>query len=372
MRDLVEPPLDLELSRFPARFRRRFSHASAARTEAENVICAARGGGLVGYGEGCPRAYVTCESVETSERFFRAFQPSLAAEARDLDGLRAWIAARRADIDANPAAFAAIEIALLDLFARRSGLTVEALLGLPPPPPVRASAVFGLSGPIAAVAIGALFRLRGMMDAKVKISGDLASDARRIAAIRRALGRRARLRLDANNAFPSPDACVAHLKGLDAPIWAIEEPLAARDYDGLRAVAAATGARIILDESAARPADLDALAGGGWIVNLRVSKMGGVLRSLEMVEAARIRGVDVILGAHVGETSLLARAALTIAAAAAPIAAEIGYGPVLLRRDLARPAIGFGRGGRIAWRGRGSGFGLAVDAAALAPLARGR
>ena len=77
----------------------------------------------------------------------------------------------------------------------------------------------------------------------------------------------------------------------------------------------------------------------------RVSKMGGLLRSLATVDAARALGIGVIVGAHVGETSVLTRAALTVAAHAghALVAQEGAFGTTLLRRDLVSPVLMFGR-----------------------------
>ncbi len=119
-----------------------------------------------------------------------------------------------------------------------------------------------------------------------------------------------------------------------------------------------------------RPGDLDQVEGPDWIVNLRVSKHGGLLRSLEMLALARRRGLGVILGCHVGETGILTRAGLALAAACGTdlIAAECGYGGYLLARDLTRPRLRFGRGGRIAAPAAGTGLGVDVDSDLLAPI----
>ena len=365
--------LHLDLMTFLARFRMSFAHGSATRSETENVICIAHGDGLTGYGEGCPRGYVTGETIASAAQFFGAHRASIESGIRDLPGLRTWIAAHGEAIDANPAAFAAVEIALLDLFAQRAGQGIEAFLGLPPPRPVTVSSVFGVSGRAAAWAIGASYRMFGMTDAKVKLSRDAAADRARLAVIRRALGRGARLRVDANNLFQAAGDCVAHLDAVRAPVWAIEEPLAPRDFTGMHSVATATGARIILDESAARPGDLANVEGADWIVNLRVSKHGGLLRSLDMLALARQRGLGVILGCHVGETGILTRAALALASACGDdlIAAECGYGGYLLARDLTRPRLRFGRGGSIHAPGAGNGLGIAVQSDLLAPCPPG-
>ncbi|MFQ5566825.1 MAG: enolase C-terminal domain-like protein [Paracoccaceae bacterium] len=359
----------LELTTFPARFRKRFAHGSATRSATENVVCIARGDGQTGYGEGCPRGYVTGETVASAARFFAAHRDSLEAEVGDLASLRAWIAANGAEIDANPAAFAAIEIALVDLFAQKAGQGVEAFLDLPPPCPVTVSAVFGVTGRAAAGALGAGYRGFGMTDAKVKLSSDAAADRARLAVIRRVLGRGARLRVDANNLFKAADDCARHLDALRARVWAIEEPLAARNRDGMREVAAATGTMTILDESAVRSDDLADVEGPNWIVNLRVSKHGGLLRSLDMLRMARRRGLGLILGCHVGETGILTRAGLALAAACGNelIAAECGYGGYLLARDLTQPRLRFGFGG-VLRTPSGAGLGVSVRSDRLRPV----
>ncbi|MDH3658667.1 MAG: hypothetical protein OEU92_01350 [Alphaproteobacteria bacterium] len=360
----------LELKLFEARFRLRFSHASASRSKAASAICIARGvDGAIGYGEGCPRDYVTGETMGTVVAAFERFKSKVEPTVRDLATLRHWIDVNRTAIDANPAAFAAIEIALLDLFAKRAGQPMEAFLGLDPPPEVKVTAVFGIAGAVASGLLAAGYRAIGMTDAKVKLSPDPRADHRRIGIISRMLGSTARLRVDANNLFDNVLDCGRHLRAIDAPVWAIEEPLRPRDLDGQERLAIETGVRIILDESAVCPGDLDGCEGGHWVVNLRVSKHGGLLRSLEMAEAARSRGLEVIVGSHVGETSLLARSALTLAAFCGDrlLAAECGYGSFLLQRDPADPGLRFGNKGRLELprAGGDAGLGLTVDEAAL-------
>jgi L-alanine-DL-glutamate epimerase-like enolase superfamily enzyme len=84
-----------------------------------------------------------------------------------------------------------------------------------------------------------------------------------------------------------------------------------------------------------------------WLINIRVSKMGGLMRSLDVVDAARAAGIGIIVGAQVGETSVLTRTALTVARAAAGslMAQEGGFGTLLLERDVCDPPLMFGAGG---------------------------
>lgn len=359
----------LHCASLPVPFRAPFAHASAARGRAENILVRAEDGrGLQGHGEGCPRAYVTGETVATAHAFIDRHRDALRALA-GVDDLRAWLAHHAEDIDRAPAAACAAELALLDLFARQRGVAIEDLLGLSgATTPVTVTAVYGLT-PAPVFELQRLrFRVNGMNEAKLKLGGS-PRDGRRAAR----LARTGRLRLDANNLWPDAGAAIAALRPLVPFAWAVEEPLAARDWPGLRAVADATGLRIILDESLAALADLAAVAGDPrFVLNLRVSKHGGLLRTLALVEAARARGHGLILGAQVGETSLLARAGLLAAAAAGPavLGAEIGYGRHLLRHDLATPSLTFGRRGRLGPPPRGPGSGLRATPALRAAFAQ--
>ena len=122
----------VELATFPTSFRVAVRHASAVRDATENIIVRVRtASGAVGVGEGCPRRYVTGETVESARTFLRGAAPEAAASAETVDGLRAWMTGHRESIDANPAAFCALELALLDALARHQGVPVERLLGCP-------------------------------------------------------------------------------------------------------------------------------------------------------------------------------------------------------------------------------------------------
>lgn len=339
----------IELGHFSVPFRRPFAHASSIRASAENVIvCAVSKSGVHGYGEGCPRPYVTRENVETARTFIAWAAPRISA-VTDLASLRSWITVHKQEIDSNPAAFAAIELALLDMMAQELGLTFEAVLGFPPMSRAhRYSAVIGDSAPLACWVTWLRYSLFGLRDFKIKLSGDLDRDRAKLVPLRLPMGQR--LRFDANNLWRDPATCITFLEQLGVAAFAIEEPVAAHDLSGMRDIASATGLAIILDESFVTPDMLAALPNDvRWIVNIRLSKLGGVLRALEAIDRVRVAGLEIVIGAHVGETSLLTRAALLLAdaAASALVAQEGAFGTYLLERDLTEPSLRFGFGGRL-------------------------
>lgn len=349
---------DLRISRLEIPFKVKFRHASAERSRMQSIWVEARRNGLTGVGEGCPREYVTGESFDSAEEFFRNTRDRVIADVHSIDDLRAWQSAHTSEIDTNPSAWCAIELALLDLFARDQQVTVESLLGLPHLRDMFFySAVLG-DGTFRSFLKTALkYRAFGFTSFKVKLSGNLAVDRKKLETLR-ILGLKSdRIRVDANNLWKDHDDVNEYLTALGR-IGAVEEPVAAGDYDGMRRIAKETGTSIILDESMLRMEQLREITEDPqhWIINIRVSKMGGLLRSLELAKQARSRSIRIIVGAQVGETSVLTRAALLVAQAAgeALYAQEGAFGTRLLSEDVCASPVMFGFGGRL----KPSTFGL--------------
>lgn len=341
----------IELKKLEIPFRVSFKHASAERTTTETVIAEAHSeNGMIGYGEGCPRSYVTGESIESCMDFMASHHQSIVS-IDSIDSLRAFVSATQPAIDKNPAAWCAIETAILDSLGKLEEKSIEAVIGIPE---IQGSfhytAVLGVSNPKVFAAQLAQYIQIGFNDFKVKISGDAGVDVSNIAAIRTARPE-AKIRLDANNLWNSADEAIAYLSTFSSDFWAVEEPIKARDYAGLKILAEHLGCKIILDESFLRIEDFEKLSGDPsvWIPNIRISKMGGLLRSLAIAEECRKRGIKFIIGAQVGETSILTRTALSLANTYRDnlIAQEGAYGTHLLEHDITDSPIMFGKSGIV-------------------------
>jgi L-alanine-DL-glutamate epimerase-like enolase superfamily enzyme len=355
----------LNVSQLAIPFRTRFKHASAERKVSDSVWVEAVREGLRGRGEGCPRKYVTNETTAEALEWIESIRPEVERTVTDLAALRAWTEERSADIDLHPAAWCAVELALLELFAREASTSVEGLLGLRSlTGNFRYTAVLSDEGGLKFAALTTLYILKGFRDFKVKARGELRADAAKLRlfrALTSTLPGGVRLRMDGNNVWagrlPEARAVLAQLNRIH-PLFAVEEPLAPREGDELlRLSRDLNDLPIILDEGFCRPADVDLYPGDAkhWIGNIRISKMGGLLRSLATLEKMKARGWRAIVGAQVGETSVLTRAALTVAAAANEAglleAQEGAYGTLLLERDIVTPPLMFGKKGILAWDG---------------------
>ena len=342
-----------------------FRHASAQRAETSSVwVESESDGGVAGRGESCPRPYVTGETIESAHAFFTRHEADLRRRVVDVDSLRSWMAEHPDELDANPAAWCAVELAVLEMLAIERRAPIEQLLGLPRlAGRFQYTAVLGDMGSDAFRATAEQYRRRGFTDFKVKLSGSVERDREKIAVLREYPG--ITVRADANNLWQGADEAIAFLQWLDYPFTALEEPIAPGQYAELGRMAARLGCKVILDESFVRASQTACLAGDSdaWIINLRVSKMGGLLRSLDVAAAARKAKVRLIIGAQVGETSLLTRAALAVANANRDlvVAQEGAFGTLLLERDVCDPPLMFGAGGVLdtaAYPALEPGFGL--------------
>ena len=82
------------------------------------------------------------------------------------------------------------------------------------------------------------------------------------------------------------------------------------------------------------------------MLNLRVAKNGGILRTLEMADRAEALGLRYCLGCHVGETGILSAVGRVAASLLQdPVIVEGSYGSFLLSDHIVRQQIGIGQAG---------------------------
>ncbi len=355
-----------------------FRHSATSRAASDSIVVRLEAEGdagvFVGHGEGVARPYVTGETVDGAlSHAAGTIWPALAGRALPAaDGphlLEALAALVPDDLPGEEVVAwngirCAFELALADLVLGAAGRSVGAVLP-PATPAVVYSGVITAGAPEKAAEHAKRFALFGVRQLKIKIgAGD---DEARVAAVRAAVGPEASLRLDANGAFDHDGA----LRLLDrlAPlrIDSVEQPLPRGPARALARLRAASPVPILVDESLVTTDDARALADAGAcdLFNLRVSKNGGLARTLRIAALAREAGIALQVGAQVGETAILSAAGRHLAAHLAPRFVEGSYGPLLLAADVARDPVSFGHGGKGALL-RGPGLGVKVEEARLA------
>ena len=201
------------------------------------------------------------------------------------------------------------------------------------------------------------YLIRGIADFKIKLSGNLGRDIEKIEILEELSvkhnAKPIRIRLDANNLWKDRcDEAIEYTMMLGVGrVFAMEEPVRAKNAEDISKFSTATGLPVILDESLCTLDDLSLYKNiaGEFIANIKISKVGGLIRALKMIEELKKLGWPVIIGCHVGETSLLTRAALVVSGAAGDslIAHEGAFGDYLVEREPASPMLKFGREGLL-------------------------
>jgi len=362
--------LKLEVGTFATSFKTVFKHSSTARSTTENIIVRVSDQtGCLGYGEGCPRDYVTGETTDSAKQFINKYGPDLIKNIKNVKELGLWINENETHIDSNPAAFCALELACLDYFGRKSSKSIEEVLGLQnSQSSFQYSAVLGDSRPIIFFLQLARYRIVGFKHYKFKLSGDLKRDLSKSWWFKNRIGNivAESVRVDANNHWADTQEAAQHIEALDLDLLGVEEPLEANNLEGFLQVAALSNSKIILDESLLRNNQISNLPGdqSNWIFNCRISKSGGLIRSLKMINAAKAKGIGIIVGAHVGETSILTRAALAAVIASEDnlIAQEGAFGTKLLENDICSESIMFSKAGILKIDlSKGEGLGIDIN-----------
>ncbi len=334
-----------------------FKQASSTRNTGESIWVTATRGKVTGFGEGCPRPYVTGENIDSCLSWLEPQIHLLERECVDLSSLQLRVDAQILSLDKHPAAWCGIETALLDLFAKEQKISVEMMLGLENPSVCyQFTAVLGDNDQSKYEKLIERYLKWGFTDFKVKLNGDLSLDQMKLKTLnqicQQASVKNFRIRLDANNLWSGKtNAAIDHLAQLTIPFIGIEEPVEPKNPIALQKISSSLSTSVILDESLCNETDLKAYddLDGQFIANIKVSRVGGVLRGMKMIDELKKRNWKIIIGAHVGETSVMTRAGICLAQAAGEnlIAHEGGFGLILLEKEPVEPSLMFGAKGQL-------------------------
>jgi L-Ala-D/L-Glu epimerase len=221
----------------------------------------------------------------------------------------------------------ALDCALWELEAQRSGKPVWALAGLPAPKPLVTTFTLGAEAP-EVMAAGAR-RYADARALKLKLTGDFALDSARVAAVRAARPE-VWLGVDANQGYglAALPQLIRMLRA--ARVELIEQPVARGHEAGLEEIDSQIP--LAADESALGLTDVAGLVGRFDVVNIKLDKCGGLTEGLAMAHEARRLGLQVMVGNMMG-TSLAMAPAFVLGQLCDVVDLD---GPTFLKRDRAR------------------------------------
>jgi L-Ala-D/L-Glu epimerase len=308
----IQMPLTLTLTveRWP--IAGAFGISRGVKTEAVVVVADLGDGKARGRGECVPYARYG-ESVDSVIAQIEAVRPGLenGANRRDLQTIMPPGAARNA-----------IDCALWDLEAKRSGHPAHVLAGLPAPHPLTTAFTISLASPTDMASAAARAAHRPLLKVKLGAEGDRA----RIAAVR-AAAPNTTLIVDANEGWSDQNLDENFAACADAGVVLVEQPLP----DGRDAALAEIPHPIPVcaDESIHGVGSLADVSGKYDAVNIKLDKTGGLTEALAMVAEAERRNLVIMVGCMVATSLAMAPAVL-----AAQNARFVDLdGPLLLARD---------------------------------------
>ncbi|AGA30317.1 dipeptide epimerase [Singulisphaera acidiphila] len=379
----------LDLFHVAVPLKKPIKHASHERTTSDSlVVRATLDDGQVGYGEGVPRPYVTGETIESTFASLSGFDFArhLGRPTSFEDVVRRLEALVLPETEADPrgmagnAARCALELALLDAYGRhfRESLgqavrmvEVPGLQRTDAPSRVRYSGAI-MADSTAKERISAWkMRLYGFAQVKLKVGVQGQDDPARLARLRRILGHRIDLRLDANEAWHSLELVDRVRPLLPFGPSVLEQPVPHAESDSLADLRPKLGMPIMLDESLCGYPDATRAIERGTadVLNVRLSKCGGVVPSLRIIGLAQRQGLGLQLGCHPGETGILSAAGRHLAANLRGLRyVEGSYDRHVLAANLIVEDITFRYGG---WAPplAGPGLGVTVNPEALERMA---
>jgi L-alanine-DL-glutamate epimerase-like enolase superfamily enzyme len=323
-------------------------------------------GGAEGWGAAAPRTFPT---GETQEATVSVLERVLVPAVLGADVFAIGAAGHRMDaaIPGNHAAKAAIDIALHDLVGRVLGRPVHDLLGGALRMSMPTLDILPLETPerMAEIAVG-LRESMGTRAFKIKMDRDLVLGARRVRAVRDAVGPEAMLVVDANGAWTVKEALAACELLEPLGVQVVEQPTPGHDLEALGEVTRRSRLPIGADESV-RPEFVGRLLSSraADIVNVKVTREGGLLPSRRVAGAAHLLGLGIVVGSVVQSALIDAACAHFFASTPGVVYNESGKGPAWHTDDV---VTGLRVADGLVHVPTGPGLGVQVDETAVRRL----
>lgn len=283
-----------------------FTIARGTTETAENVLVRVRDDeGNLGLGGAAPAAYYG-ETAETVE----AVLPDLLDVVEEVGDPHAGqrIERRmRERVGGNPAARAAVSVALADLAGARLDAPLYRLWGLDPGATPKTSFTVSIGDPAEMRTKAGDATERGFDVLKVKLGGGDDRDGERIAAVREGAPD-ARIRVDANAAWTPKQAVAMSERLAEHGVEFLEQPVSATDIEGLRFVRERGAVPVAADESVVTASDVPRVADAVDIVVAKVLKCGSLRETRRVAHVAHVHDCEAMLGCMVESNASIAAA----------------------------------------------------------------
>lgn len=292
--------------------------------------------GLVGYGEAVPDQHVTGETWESTLSNIKNYlapvvigeNPFYIEKIHDK---------MNAALHYAPTAKAAIDIACYDLMGKSSKQPIFNVLGGAYYKSLSITQVIGMGTNEQIIKEAKTAIEQGYSELKIKVGNNPKDDVQLISEIRKAVGPKIKLRLDANQGWKYTSTALQTLKEVEQyDIDWMEQPILARNRIGLAELRQKTSIPIMADEGIHGAEHLKELISLNAVdmINIKLMKCGGIYPALQLVHQAEIEGIKCIVGSMI-ESSISTAAGAHLALSKKNIVANELGSPLIFSKDIA-------------------------------------
>lgn len=252
--------------------------------------------GIIGHGTAGCDPEVTGETAETVARALADVATPRLVGADPLS-LHALLRDLRQAFGRQPAALAAVDMALHDILGQVVGLPLWKLLG-GVRDRIATSITIGILPPAETVDAARRWVGEGFRILKLKGGLDVESDVERVRRVREVVGDDVEIRFDANQGYLADDA-VRFADGVrPATVSVFEQPTVADRPERLGEVRRRAGIPVMADECCLDAADAFALAAGRQadMLNVKLMKCGGIAEAVRIGAVAQAAGLRIMVG----------------------------------------------------------------------------
>lgn len=271
--------------------------------------------GVFGIGAASPAETITGENFEHS---YNLLQNGLEALLRNEDILKFQDLIGKAAVLLinNPAALAAVDIALHDAFTKYRRIPLIAFWGARHKG-MLTSVTIGIMSPEETVAEAQDFVAKGFKIIKLKIGKDPEIDIECLAKLREAVGKNIKIRVDANQGYTRSSFITFFEAAKPYDVEFYEQPLKAGSLEEMRALPIELRLNCAADEDLHFPNQIPSLINPSLaygVFNIKLMKCGGLLNGRRIAEQAQKEEIKVMWGC-MDESIISITAALNLAMA---------------------------------------------------------
>lgn len=360
-------------------FSSEFSHSLRKRNSVKNIIVqvVAQQGKIKGYGEGAPRSFVTGESQESAAQTISRFitLDNFPWELNHVSQIWNFVDGLSHGKSYN-ASICALETALLDALGKNQGRNI---IDYFPKDFMTNKVYYGAALPLAGkkriVEVCQLIKKMKVKKLKLKLGNDLSQNKEILEAVRMVFGADCDLKVDINCVWNYALA-LKHISLIkNYGIKVVEQPMKPNDPEvaDFSDLMQKTGVILMADESACSLGDMKKIVQEGYykMINVRLSKCGGLRNSLKIIDYLRRNGISFQIGCHLGESGILSAAGRILCLLCSDaVYCDGSYDEFLLEKNITLEDVSMGPGGE-ADPLTGPGLGIKVSRRNLMELSEG-